>query len=203
LDAEIKITFMRHGRAQHHDDGLHGGHYDSLLTEVGKSQVQTRALSWQAEGVRFDCIVASTLQRAQTSAQIIGAILGAPVETDADWMELDNGPLAGMSRQVALVRYPKPAFRNPYEPFCGSGESDWELHCRAARAVEKVVRRSAGNYLVVAHGGILNAALRTIVGAQPPVNRQGIWFAFGDTGYVRTAYDPAQHQWVIEELKQS
>jgi 2,3-bisphosphoglycerate-dependent phosphoglycerate mutase len=202
-DNEVRITFMRHGRAQHHDEDKHGGHYDSALTEIGKSQVRARALGWRDSGIRFDCIVASTLQRALTSAKIIGEILGAPVEIDADWMEMNNGPLAGISREVALTRYPKPAFRNPYEPFCGSGESDWELHCRAARAVEQVVRRGAGSYLVVAHGGILNAALRTIVGAPPTVNRQGIWFAFGDAGYARTTYDPTQHQWIIGELKQS
>lgn len=203
MDNEICITFLRHGRAQHHDEGKHGGQYDSALTELGKSQVRARALGWQAEGMRFDSIIASTLQRALTSARIIGEILGAPVETDADWMEMDNGPLAGISRKIALAQYPKPAFRNPYEPFCGSGESDWELYCRAARAVEKVVRRGAGHYLVVAHGGILNAALRTIVGAQPAVNRQGVWFALGEAGYVRATYELQQHHWVIEELVQS
>ena len=48
----------------------------------------------------------------------------------------------------------------------------------------------AGQYLVVAHGGILNAALRGIVGAQPNVDGRGIWFALGDTGYARAAYIP-------------
>jgi 2,3-bisphosphoglycerate-dependent phosphoglycerate mutase len=192
---------MRHGRSRADDEGVHEGRYDSPLTDVGRSQARSRALSWQADRVQFDCIIASTLQRARETAQIIGEILGVSVEYEPDWMELDNGPLAGLPRDVALQKFPPPLFRNPYEPFCGSGESDWEFYCRAARAVEKVVRHGAGSYLVIAHGGILNAAMRTIVGAPLMPNRQGIWFAFGDTGYARTVYHPQKHQWVIEELQ--
>jgi 2,3-bisphosphoglycerate-dependent phosphoglycerate mutase len=124
-----------------------------------------------------------------------------PVETDPDWMEMNNGPVAGMSREEAKKEYPIPHFRTPYEPFFETGESHWELYCRAAKALEKVIRRGAGHYLVVSHGGILNAALRTIVGAQPPANAQGIWFALGDTGYVRMVYTPSEHKWILLELK--
>jgi 2,3-bisphosphoglycerate-dependent phosphoglycerate mutase len=63
-------------------------------------------------------------------------------------MELDNGPLAGMPRDVAAERYPKPGFRNPYEPIYSTGESEWEIYRRGAREVEKIVRRGAGSYLV-------------------------------------------------------
>ena len=124
-----------------------------------------------------------------------------PVESDPDWMEMDTGPLAGLAPDVAQARYPVPAFRNPYQPLAGTGESSWELYCRAARAVEKVVRRGPGQFLVVAHGGILNAALCSLVGAPPTVTGQGVRFAFGDTGYARTTYYPEKHQWVIRELR--
>jgi 2,3-bisphosphoglycerate-dependent phosphoglycerate mutase len=87
-----------------------------------------------------------------------------------------------------------------YEPYVQTGESDWEVYCRAARALEKVIRRGAGNYLVVAHGGILNAALRTVAGAGPLVNRQGLMFGFGDTGYARLAYSPGKHSWFLLEF---
>lgn len=148
----------------------------------------------------FDLIVASTLQRAKETAEIIGEVLGVGIETDPDWMEMNNGPLAGMPYDQAAVEYPIPDFRNPYEPFWETGESDWEFYCRGARAVERMVRRGPGKYLVVAHGGILNSALLTIVGAQPLVNRQGISFGFGDTGFVRLAYTPAEHHWHLFEL---
>jgi 2,3-bisphosphoglycerate-dependent phosphoglycerate mutase len=112
--------------------------------------------------------------------------------------------VAGLPRAEALKRFPLPAFMNPFDPLVVSadaGESMWALHGRAARALERVVRRGPGRYLVVAHGGVLDAAMRCVVGAQPPVRGQGVSFAFGDTGFIRTRYVPGQHLWRIEELR--
>lgn len=198
----ITIFFLRHGRSSGDDEGVHEGRYDAALTETGRAQAQARAFGWQEQGIRFDCIIASTLMRAYDTAKIVALSLSAPLETDANWMEMDNRPLAGLPFDVAETQYPRPHFRNPYEPFYGVGESVWEIHVRAIKAVESVVRRGKGCYLVVAHGGILNAALRHIVGAPPPLNGQhGIWFALGDTGYAKAVYDPTKHEWLLEELK--
>lgn len=201
MSDNITIFFLRHGRSSGDDEGVHEGHYDSALTETGRTQAQTRATNWKEQGIKFDLIISSTLQRAHETARIIAEILQSPVETDPDWMEMDNRPLAGLPFDVATSRYPRPAFRNPYEPFYGVGESDWEIHCRAIRAIEKIVRRGTGCYLIVSQGGILNAALRSIAGTSPPINGQhGVWFALGDTGYAKTVYTPAKHQWLIEQL---
>ena len=116
-------------------------------------------------------------------------------------MEMDNRPLAGIPFAVAEDRYPKPVFRNPYQPFHGVGESETELHCRAALALEKIIRRSVGCYLVVSHDGILNAVLRNILGSEPPLNGvHGIWSSLGDAGFVRCAYRPKIRQWIIREM---
>ena len=201
MSNNITIFFLRHGRSSGDDEGVHEGHFDAALTETGRAQAQTRAITWKGQGTKFDLIISSTLQRAHETAQIIAEILHTPLETDPDWMEVDNRPLAGLPFDVAASRYPRPIFRNPHEPFYGVGESDWEIHSRAIRATERVIRRGSGSYLIVSHGGILNAALRGIIGASPPINGQhGIWFALGDTGYVKTSYTPTKHQWLIERL---
>jgi 2,3-bisphosphoglycerate-dependent phosphoglycerate mutase len=201
MKEEINITFLRHGRSSADDEEVHEGRYDSLLTTIGRVQAQARANDFLAHDLHFDLIISSPLRRAFETAQIIGRTLNISIETDSDWMEMDNGPLAGLPRDVALSRYPKPAFRNPYQPFCGTGESDWQIYRRAASAIEKIIQRGPGNYLVVAHGGILNNALRTIVGTQPSTNYQGIAFRFGDTGYARFTYYPSEHLWYFLELK--
>ena len=198
-ESRVHVTLLRHGRSQADDERIHEGHYDSPRTEVGRSQAHARARDFAARGLRFDRVVASTLQRAQETAAIVGAALGVAVESDADWQEMNSGLLAGLPFDEAARRYPQADFRNPYEPYVVSGESDWEVYCRAARAVEKVVRRG-GSTLVVAHGGILNAALRGIAGAGPWVNRQGLAFGFGDTGYARLVYAPARDSWVLFEF---
>ena len=200
MTGEIYITLMRHGRSRADDEEVHEGRYDSPLTETGISQVQARARDFLSRKFTFEKIISSTLIRAHESARIIGQALNIPIETDPDWMEFNNGPLAGLSYKVAEERYPTPKFRNPYEPFCGTGESDWEFHRRASQAVENVIRRGAGNYLVVAHGGILNAALRNILGTPPFTWQQGSVFIFGDTGYIRLIYQPTNNRWKLLEF---
>jgi len=204
MNEDIKITLMRHGRSLADDEKVIEGRYDSPLTDVGRAQAKARAEELKANGMAFDAIIASSLVRASETAEIIGKILDVRVEIDADWMEKDNGPVAGLSYKEAQRKYPLADFHNPFEPHvisANAGESMWAFHSRAAKALEKVIRRGAGQYLVIAHGGILNAALWCIVGTQPPVTGQGVSFSFGDTGYIRTRYVPGQHLWVINELK--
>jgi 2,3-bisphosphoglycerate-dependent phosphoglycerate mutase len=200
MDKVINVTLLRHGRSRADDEGVHEGRYDSPLTKAGREQVHRREQDFLQRRFQFDLIIASTLQRANETARIIGSTLGIPVEDEPDWMEWDNGPLAGLPFDVAEERYPKPEFRTPYTPMAGSGESGWDIYSRAARAVQKLVQRGPGSYLVVAHGGILNTALQTMMGAIPMVNQQGFAIAFGDTGYVRLDYYPGEHRWVLLEF---
>ncbi len=197
----MQITLMRHGRSRADDEMVHEGRYDSPLTDVGRAQVRSRAEQWKRNGVTFDLIVASTLVRAAESARIVGEALDVPIEYDPDWMERDNGPLAGLCFDVARERYPKPEHTNPFQPFVpstGEGESGWDLLSRGARALQGVVRRGRPATLVVAHGGILNAAMYCLLGVSP--HPGVVRFAFGDACFVRTSYDPQSDQWTIREM---
>ena len=200
---EIEVMFLRHGRSRADDEGVHEGRYDSPLTEVGRSQAEKRGQDFLARGFGYRLIIASPLQRAQETAQIIAKYLNATVETDPDWAEMNNGLLAGLSFKEAATRFPRPVFRNPYEPFGETGESEWDLFERAARAVRKIVNRGPGQYLVVSHGRILTTALRTIFGIVPMGNDLGVAFRFGDLGYIRLTYAPKEHWWILEEFQAS
>jgi 2,3-bisphosphoglycerate-dependent phosphoglycerate mutase len=195
----VSVTLLRHGRSRADDEGVHEGRYDSPLTKAGRQQVHARAEDFGRRGFHFDAIVASPLVRAAESAAIMAQALGGQVELDPDWMEFNNGPLAGLSFTEAESHFPPRPLRSPYETFLETGESRWELYCRAVRALEKVVRRG-GSTLVVAHGGILNAALRSITGDTPAGDAQGLVFAFGNTGFVRLRYSPAQNCWALLEF---
>jgi 2,3-bisphosphoglycerate-dependent phosphoglycerate mutase len=197
----IELTLLRHARSRADDENVHEGRYDSPLTDAGRAQVRKRAEYFLAEGYKPDTIIASSLVRARETAEILAQALKVSLETDSDWMEFNNGPLAGLSRAEASVRFPQPGFRNPYEPYHGSGESEMELHSRVGRALERVLRRGTGTYLIVGHGGSLNAALRVALSIPYPVNQAGVWFKFGDTGFARLAYYSERHRWVIKELK--
>jgi len=203
----ISLTLLRHGRSRADDEGVHEGRYDAPLTEIGHAQARIRARDFQKSGLKFDVIISSPLQRARSTAQIIAGAVQAPVVLDEDWMERDNGVLAGMKRGIAAVKHPKPAFRNPYEPLGETGESAWALYCRAARAVEQIIRRGTGRYLVVAHGGVLNAAMQTIFGIPPRGDKPKAIFRFGDLGYAHLRYQPQQGTWqliaFVESISQS
>ncbi len=206
LDDVIDIMLMRHGRSRADDEMVHEGRYDSPLTDVGRAQLRARAEEWKRAGVTFDMIFVSTMARAAESAQIVGETLGVHIEYDPDWMELDNGPLAGLPFDEGRKRYPRPDISNPFQPYIestGEGESSWDLMIRGARALQRVVRRGARSSLVVAHGGTLNAAMYCILGLPAPTrgsHSSGVTFAFGDAGFVRTSYNAARHVWVVREM---
>lgn len=200
VQEHIRIVFVRHGRSRADDEGVHEGRYDSPLTEVGRKQVQNRTNDFLNIGFSFDHIIASPLVRAVETAQIIGKVLKVPVEYDPDWMEIDNGPLQGMRFEEADLLYPMPTFRNPYENIHGGGESQWQLFHRAGRALERVIVRGKGSYMVVAHGMVLNAAIKNIVGIVPAANHQGIMFSFGDVGFYHFEYNPDKHIWWLKNF---
>ena len=192
MDNTIHITLMRHGRSLADDEMVHEGRYDSPLTDVGRAQVRSRAEEWKRSGVTFDLIFASTLVRASESAQIVGETLDVPIEHDPDWMELDNGPLAGLPFDVGNERYPKPDFSNPFQPYIvatGDGESSWDIdESRRERPATRDQKRTA----IVPGGGPRRHPQRRHVlhtGRPAPPRgprSSGVHFNFGDACFVRT-----------------
>ncbi len=67
--------------------------------------------------------------------------------------------------------------------------------------MERLIQRGPGGYMVVAHGAILNAAMRTVLGVVPTGNNQGVDFRFGDLGFVSLTYFPEEHRWLIREFE--
>ena len=51
--------------------------------------------------------------------------------------------------------------------------------------------------LIVSHGMILNAILRSMFGIPIPVNRNGVSFRFSDIGYMDVTYDEQKHLWKV------
>ncbi len=197
----MQVCLLRHGRSLADDERKIEGRYDSPLTEIGRRQAEALADRWATEGRQFNLIAASTLRRAHETACIVGKRLEVVVETDPVWMELDNGPLAGMPRELAVRKYPLADFINPFDPLAGVCESPWELHSRAMMAIAGIVGRGEGSYLVVSHGGILNAVARVICGTQPPVNRSELRFRFRDTGHLDLHYNHGSHAWFVERFE--
>ena len=160
------LVLLRHGRSRADDERVHEGRYDSPLTDVGRDQANRLARHWRETDTRFDRVVCSSLMRARETAEIVAAAIGVDVEVSDLWMEHDNGPLAGLTAEEANERFPPPAFRSRWAPLTSSGgESVEGIHRRASEAIEVLLQGAGERLLVVAHGGVLNAALRVLLGA--------------------------------------
>jgi len=196
------LTLLRHGESWGNANGYHQGQHDFPLTERGRQQAQALADRWAAEGRTFDQVIASPLLRARQTAEILAAALHRPVEFDADWMERHNGLLQGLSHTEAAEKLPRPAFIPLFQPIAQTGESQWELYLRAGRAVNSVLRRPAGRYLIVSHGGTLNMALYVILGIAPQANFQGPHFRLHNTAFAVLVYHPAENTWFLESFNE-
>lgn len=194
------IVLLRHGESVGNAEGVVQGQSDFELNEIGRAQARALAERWRAEGLRFDAIVSSPLARSRQTAGIIADALGAPVEHDPLWMERNHGLLDGLHPAEGARRWARPAFLHPYQPIGESGESQWELYLRAGRALDRLMRRPPGCYLVVSHGGILTLTLYAILGIVPQANLQGPRFRFLNAAFALLYYHPENHCWVLERL---
>jgi 2,3-bisphosphoglycerate-dependent phosphoglycerate mutase len=200
LPEKYQIILLRHGESEGNALGYYQGQADFPLTSTGREQAAALAERWAIEAVQFDRIITSPLQRARATAEIIAARLDAPLELNPTWMEWENGKLAGMSMAEAREKYPRPRFIHPYMHIGESGESITELYLRAGRAVQGLVDLAPGSYLVVAHGGVLNMALKAILGIVPQADFHGASFRFRNTAFARLSYTPASHEWMLEAI---
>ncbi|MEJ2013642.1 MAG: histidine phosphatase family protein [Anaerolineales bacterium] len=76
--------------------------------------------------------------------------------------------------------------------------TEWDLFLRAAAAVQQLVRRPAGSYLIVSHGAILAAAFRSIFGISPPSGRiRPLRVQFSNTGYSIFKYESGDARWSL------
>lgn len=191
------ITLLRHGESKGNAAGFHQGQSDFPLTQRGVAQSQALAQRWLKEGIDFDRMFSSPLQRARQTAEIISGALNEEVVYDPIWMERDIGRLSGLHPQEAAERYPRPDFVHPYQLIGETGESQWQLYLRAGAAVQSLLRHPPGNYLVISHGGLLNMVFYAILGITPHANFQGPRFRFRNTAFATLTYTPIEHKWAI------
>jgi broad specificity phosphatase PhoE len=193
------FVFLRHGESIGNAESRWQGQSDYALTEKGRLQAQALARRWKSEGVRFDLIIASPLVRARETAQIIASAVEARLELDTILMERHIGEMEGLTAEE-VRRRPQPPFVTPYDSIGGEGEGDWALFLRAGQALQALLRRPPGSYLIVSHGGLLNQLMNAIVGIAPHVDPSGVRFRFENTAFARVTYYPYQHRWTIDAL---
>lgn len=191
--------FLRHGESTGNAESRWQGQSEYPLTERGRAQATALANRWKAEGVKFDLVISSTLQRARETAEIIASSLNVPLEFDEVWLERDIGEMEGLTNEEVQQK-PRPAYITPYDSIGGDGEGDWALFLRAGQALHRLLKRPAGSYLIVSHGGMLNQLMHAIVGVAHHADPSGVRFRFENTSFARVVYQPHLHRWAIDAL---
>lgn len=193
------FTFLRHGESVGNAQSRWQGQSDYPLTERGRAQALALAERWQVEAVKFDLVIASPLARAKETAEIIAASLDVKVEFDPIWLERNIGEMEGLTLDEVRQK-PQPSYITPYNPIGGNGEGDWELFLRAGKALQELLRRPSGSYLIVSHGGMLNQLMHAIVGVAHHADPSGVRFHFENTSFARVIYYPQRHRWAIDAV---
>jgi probable phosphoglycerate mutase len=157
--SQTGVYLARHGRTAYNHEGRFQGLLPVPLDETGVRQAHE--LAERAAGHDFVALYASTLLRAQQTAQIVGARLGLEpideprlVETDAgDWTDRPFSEVRAQTPELfdAFVAG-DPAFAFP------GGESFAQQEQRVLAALAEI-ERGPTPALVVCHGMVIRAAI--------------------------------------------
>jgi len=194
------ITFLRHAQSEGNAQGFLQGQVNSPLSPEGIEQVHKLAERWKQQGVTFDQIISSPLERAHHSAEIIAVTLGLSVEVEDIWTERHFGKLDGASYQELRELEPPADFFLPFDQIGQTGESMVDVYIRACRGVQGLLLRPPGRYLVVSHGAMLGRVMYAICGITPQGHYNSPLFNFGNAGYAHFSYDPEKRQWVLRSF---
>lgn len=136
------LYLVRHGQSEANVLGVLSGHTDHVLTDEGRAQA-VRA-GQQAKGLHIDYILASPLQRAHETAQIIARQIGYPAD------KIEVNPLL-IERNFGILE------STPYAPNHDANEvegaeKEHELRARAEELFDYLQGLDAENILLVSHG---------------------------------------------------
>lgn len=168
-----QLLLIRHGQSAPFEAGvpfdLVDGHGDPHLTDRGHYQATLVAERLTDEPI--ETIYASTLTRAQQTAEPLAEKLGLPVEIEPDLREVFLGEWeGGLLRQKQAEGHPAAlAARSEREwSLIPGAESNESLMERTTVAVERIAAANADRMVAVfCHGGVIGAVLGHTAGVNP------------------------------------
>ncbi|MEO7126233.1 MAG: histidine phosphatase family protein [Nakamurella sp.] len=151
-----RLIIMRHGETDWNAELRMQGHRDIPINAAGLAQAAAAAPSIVA--LEPEVIVASDLQRARATAEIIAHAVSLPVHTDPRLRETFLGEWEGLTRGDVQTRWPEQWDQWRHrgaEVAPPGGESRLLVSERAAAVVDELDAGSYGTALLVTHGGLI------------------------------------------------
>ena len=169
-------VLVRHGESVSNLEGRVQGQEDVALSARGQVQADAVAAWSQAEfggaAPPIEEVWSSPLVRARDTAARIAAALGLPLKIDERLRELHAGIFQGHLWADLEERFPEAVARwrsGDVDYAIPGGESRAQLAARGHAVLESLAARDVSRMIVVAHGGILTAALGSLVGRTHPL----------------------------------
>ncbi|MCW2781737.1 MAG: Phosphoglycerate mutase [Marmoricola sp.] len=148
------LILVRHGVTDHTLRKLFSGGLASSnppLNDEGKAQARATA-EWLAPmRDQIDALVSSPVRRTQESAEIIGEVLGKPIEIEPGIAEMEFGSWDGLTFVEVQEKYPDDlsAWLGNIEYAPGGGESFVVVQERVLAGRDRLVKKYAGKTIVV------------------------------------------------------
>lgn len=194
----FEITFLRHGESEGVQNSILQGHIDLLLTDNGRDQIGALANYWLRTGQIFHYIITSPLKRAKETSEIIASCLNITnVCEDEMWIERDFGKGEGVDLQTISDWYKPGSTPTVFEPIYETGETEWQVHIRAGKAIDQLMSHTKGSYLIVSHGNVINAALHMILGILPSGRSMPIELALEPGCFAKVKYRLEIGRWSL------
>ncbi len=183
------LWLVRHGESQGNLERRVQGWADYPLTDLGRRQAVHLAERLARERPIHE-LVASPLQRAAETAQIISQALNLPARFDARLKEYNFGPLNGLTPDDIVTHFPSVQaaweVNRVWEPLAGE-EGDPTFVGRVREVMDEIVAgmEEGSSVAVVAHGGSLDACLRSWLGIDGNNERRAFAFDNASVSLVR------------------
>jgi probable phosphoglycerate mutase len=162
---------VRHAESLYNAEGRIQGQTDISLSPRGR--MQAAALAAAMAHTSIQAIFSSPLARALETAEPVAEALRLPLHTDPRLMEINAGIFQGLRWTEIELSHPAEAARwMAQEPdfVIPGGESRRALMLRGRAALEAIRETGLPQVLVVAHGGVLTGAIKSLLGIPPDRN---------------------------------
>jgi probable phosphoglycerate mutase len=173
-----EVYLARHGETEWALSGQHTGLTDIPLTPRGERNAVR--LGERLQGIAFDHVFTSPLQRARRTCELAG--FGARCQVDPELVEWNYGAYEG--RKTAEIRAERPDW-DVFRDGCPGGEQVADISARADRVLARL-RALKGNVLVFSSGHFLRVLAARWLGFEAGAGR---YFYLGTATLSMLGYD--------------
>ena len=172
LHSRAELWLVRHGETVGGSSTRLYGSTDLALSDVGRAQME--CVRRAVDGVDFDRVITSPLQRSREGASIVHP-RPEPAATIVDaFTEIDFGEWEGLTADEIAARFPGEHDRwrlGAADQDWGfpSGESRSGFRARVAAATGAHLGNTSGRSLLVLHKGVVKVIVGTLLGEAPEV----------------------------------